>query len=88
MSERAWHSMSTAPRDRRIDLQAERWVAGRECLRVEVFTRCKWCDGGTARNPGTYWRALPRGWTPTHWREVQVTAGDAVGSVPATPTGT
>lgn len=87
MTNTPWLSMAIAPRDRRVDLQAERWVAGHDRLRVEVFARCKWCEGGTARNPGRYWRALPRGWTPTHWREVQVNAGDAVGPVRARPTG-
>ncbi|MGU3479037.1 hypothetical protein [Methylobacterium sp. D48H] len=70
-----WLPISVAPRDRRIDLRAKRWVAGRERLRVYIFTQCKWCEGGTARNPAPCWRALPRGWTATHWREAAPAPG-------------
>jgi hypothetical protein len=66
----SWLPMEIAPRDRRIDLQAERWIAGHDRLRVEVFERCKWNPGGTVRHPAPYWRRLPTGWTATGWREV------------------
>lgn len=64
-----WLPFTIAPRDRRIEVRAERWTAQGERLRIEVFPRCKWCAGGTCRNPGPYWRGLPKGWTPTGWRE-------------------
>ncbi|GLS73975.1 hypothetical protein [Methylobacterium tardum] len=70
MTGSAWQPMAAAPRDRRIDLQAERWMAGGERLRVEVFAGCKWNPGGTVRHPAPYWRRLPTGWTATAWREV------------------
>ena len=72
--DRTWLPMEVAPRDRRINIRAERWVAGHDRLRIEVFERCKWCEGGTVRHPGPYWRALPTGWKPTHWREGVPTA--------------
>lgn len=67
--DRSWLPMALAPRDRRIEIQAERWTHQGERRRVEAFARCKWCAGGTCRNPGSYWRGLPTGWTATHWRE-------------------
>ena len=70
MMDAAWLPMSVVPLDRRVDLRAERWVAGHDLLRVEIFPRCKWNPGGTVRHPTPYWRALPTGWRPTHWREV------------------
>ena len=69
-TERPWLSMDIAPRDRRINLRAERWIAGRECMRTEIFQQCLWSPGGTARQPSPWWKRLPPGWTPTHWREV------------------
>lgn len=68
-AESIWHPMSTAPRDRRITLRAERWVTRPEGMRVETFPGCKWCAGGTVRHPAPYWRRLSRGWTPIGWRE-------------------
>ena len=65
--------MEIAPLGRRVDLRAERWIAGHQRVRVEVFAGCKWCAGGTARQPVPYWRRLPPGWTPTHWREAELT---------------
>lgn len=70
-AEPGWLPMEIAPRDRRIDLQAERWVAGHERLRVEVFAGCRWSPGGTARQPSPRWMRLPTGWTATGWREAE-----------------
>ena len=70
MTEFPWLPMEIAPRDRRVDLKAERWIAGHERLRVALFERCRWSEGGTVRHPGPYWRRLPSGWTATGWREV------------------
>ncbi|MCJ2125113.1 hypothetical protein [Methylobacterium sp. J-077] len=69
-AEPVWLPMEIAPRDRRIDIRAERWVADHDRMRVEVFAGCRWCKGGTVRHPAPYWRRLPTGWTATGWREV------------------
>jgi hypothetical protein len=61
--------MTVAPKDRRIQIRAERWVPGHDRMRCEIFLRCKWNPGGTARRPAPYWRNCPPGWTPTGWRE-------------------
>ena len=70
MTESTWLPMEIAPRDRRIELRAERWIAGHDRLRVEVFVGCRWSPGGTARQPSPRWMRLPTGWTATGWREV------------------
>lgn len=70
MTEALWLPMEIAPRDRRIDLRAEKWSPALDDYRVEIFSGCKWCLGGSVRQPVPYWRRLPGGWTPTHWREV------------------
>ncbi len=46
-----WLPMEIAPRDRRITIQAERWVSGHERMRVEAFADCKWSEGGSVRHP-------------------------------------
>lgn len=78
MTDRTWLPMALAPRNRRIEIRAERWGQRAERMRVEVFARCKWCEGGTCRNLGPYWRGVPKGWTPTHWREAPDEAGQRV----------
>ncbi len=84
---RLWLPMALAPRDRRIEIQAERWTHQGERRRVETFARCKWCAGGTCRNPGRYWRGLPTGWTAMHWREVVVEVDRARQGADAAPAG-
>ncbi|WP_162560888.1 hypothetical protein [Methylobacterium durans] len=69
MTATSWQPIATAPRDRLIEIRAERWIASTERMRVETFAGCKWCEGGSVRHPAPYWRRLPRGWVPTHWRE-------------------
>ncbi|MGU3662141.1 hypothetical protein [Methylobacterium fujisawaense] len=69
MTDTPWLPMEIAPFDRRVDLRAQRWVAGHERIRVEIFTGCKWCEGGSVRHPAPYWRRLPTGWAPIGWRE-------------------
>lgn len=66
-----WLPMGIAPRDRRITIQAERWVSGHERMRVEAFAGCKRSEGGSVRHPAPYWRGVPPGWTPTGWREAE-----------------
>ena len=70
-ADRPWLPMSIAPRDRRVDLRAERWVVGHQRMRTEVFPRCLWSPGGTARQVSPRWKRLPVGWIPTHWREAE-----------------
>lgn len=41
MTDTPWLPMEIAPFDRRVDLRAQRWVAGHERIRVEIFTGCK-----------------------------------------------
>ncbi|TXM65876.1 hypothetical protein FV226_24325 [Methylobacterium sp. WL12] len=62
-----WKPMATAPHDRPITIQAERWVAFYETMRVETFAGCRWSEGGSVRNPVPYWRRLPPGWSPIGW---------------------
>ena len=68
---RPWLPMEIAPRDRRIDLRAERWVTGHDRMRTKTFRVCRWSPGGTGHSPAPYWRRLPPGWTPTGWRETE-----------------
>lgn len=72
-TERPWLPMALAPQNRRIDLRAERWIVGHQRMRVEVFAGCLWSPGGSVRQPSPWWKRLPPGWTPTHWRETEPT---------------
>lgn len=64
-----WQPIATAPRDRRVDLWAEKWSPGVENTRGGRFADCLWSNGGSIGRPAASWKRLPVGWRATHWME-------------------
>ena len=66
---REWHSLNTAPKDRKIDLWAKAWLPKHDRFEHQRFPDCRWDTGDSVCNRGPSWSGLPKEWHPTHWME-------------------